>query len=594
MQPPAIRAAQALISEFIAQGLRDIVLAPGSRSAPLAYAAMQAARAGLVRLHVRIDERSAAFLALGIANGDRALHPEEAKIIPPVALITTSGTAVANTFPAIMEASHSGLPLLILSADRPTYYHLAGANQATDQSGIFAKHTRLEIDLPLPQGIENELDVVRNLAVRSYHAASGSRSHRPGPVHLNIPYQEPLTPNEPLARDHLYKSPLPGKPKVHVSLKPVPARGVPFSEYSLGQFPVVIAGTGAPKQATVVAWRQQAPLIAEVTSGLAAGENWVKASSLILEASQVTKAEFIDPITDIIVYGRPTLDRGVKNLLNHPSARLWIVDPNPENWFDAGAGGHQVLVQTPEAWTNQKITPTETAQWLKQWQVMSKKASRAVEKTINSDLKSAPKSFGAYRMISTLAKTLSPSDVLVVGPSNPVRDLDLLASWEHSPVIVTNRGLAGIDGMISTAIGVSLATRRDGSRAVQRVVRALVGDLTFLHDVGGLLRGPYESEVQLQIIVINDNGGSIFAGIEHGRQGDEETFERVFATPHGVSLGEVCSGYGVGHQLIRTQEELKAALQNPLDTVSVLEVIVPRDDREFAHQHLLQQVKKIS
>ena len=182
-----------------------------------------------------------------------------------------------------------------------------------------------------------------------------------------------------------------------------------------------------------------------------------------------------------------------------------------------------------------------------------------------------------------VARACGPDDVLVLGSSNPVRDLDLVADWADPPAVVANRGLAGIDGTVSTAIGVALAN--PGRR-----VRALMGDLTFLHDVGGLLRGPLEPEPDLQIIVANDDGGSIFATLEHGAPEHAAEFERVFGTPHGAELGALCAGYGVRHQLAREAADLAVALAVPGPGLSVVEVRVDRLLRRALHERIAAAV----
>ncbi|WP_348525129.1 thiamine pyrophosphate-binding protein [Luteimicrobium album] len=191
--PPAVAAARRLLDALVAQGLRDVVVAPGSRSAPLAYAASALADAGCLHLHVRVDERDAGFLALGLARGSalRGGVPE------PVAVVTTSGTAVANLHPAVLEAHHAGVPLLLLTADRPHELRGTRANQTTDQVGIFAGATRLTVDVPAPAGLPTELRDLDHLAARAVAAARGTRSGWPGPVHLDLAYREPLVPTPP-------------------------------------------------------------------------------------------------------------------------------------------------------------------------------------------------------------------------------------------------------------------------------------------------------------------------------------------------------------------------------------------------------------
>lgn len=182
-----------------------------------------------------------------------------------------------------------------------------------------------------------------------------------------------------------------------------------------------------------------------------------------------------------------------------------------------------------------------------------------------------------------VAQVSTAEDVLVVGSSNPARDLDLVAAWDAPPLVVANRGLAGIDGLVSTATGVALGLP-------QRRVRAYVGDLAFLHDIGGLLRGPAEPPADLQIVVANDDGGSIFATLEPGRAADPGTFERVFATPHGADLAALCAGYGVRHAKVTDVDGLLPALAAPGTGVSVVEVRVDRAGRQALAERLAAEV----
>lgn len=229
--------------------------------------------------------------------------------------------------------------------------------------------------------------------------------------------------------------------------------------------------------------------------------------------------------------------------------------------------------------------------WLARWQAAGRAAAAVIDEVTRDEaVADSPTALSVARAVATV---LGDDDVLVVGSSNPVRDLDLVLGMDDLgglPAVVANRGLAGIDGTVSTATGVALAAARTGRRT-----RALLGDLALLHDVGGLLRGPGEPPVDLEIVVVNDDGGSIFATLEHGElaatsDAAAARFERVFGTPHGANLAQLCAGYGVDHQLVKDVPSLRHALQAPSRGVQVIEVQVPRAARHAETRDLARRV----
>jgi 2-succinyl-5-enolpyruvyl-6-hydroxy-3-cyclohexene-1-carboxylate synthase len=580
---PAPQAARLLVQELAAHGVRDVVLAPGSRSAPLAYALAEAALpdaerpAGApdVRLHVRVDERSAGFLALGLARAAAVAGEPR-----PVAVVTTSGTAVANLHPAVLEAHHAGVPLLLLTADRPHELRGTGANQTTVQPGIFGPATRLEADVPAPTGRAGEDRDLRHLVSRAVTAALGTRTGDPGPVHLDLAYREPLTPGpEP------WPTTAPGTPPGRVVVVPRPAADVPVA----GAVParadlpgpvVVVAGDGAGPDARRLAEAAGWPLLAEPSSGVRGGAVAPAAYRLLLG-----DAALGGRVRSVVLLGRPTLSRPVSALLARDDVDLTVVAPLGSGWPDAGRAADRVLPGVPAAWLT---GPADDPAWLAAWQRADAAAAAALDGLLDDDpaappTRSTPPLTGP-RAVRVVAEASLPSDVLVIGSSNPVRDLDLVARWAEPPTVLANRGLAGIDGMVSTAAGVALGLPR-------RRVRALMGDLTFLHDVGGLLRLTTEPEVDLQVVVLNDAGGSIFATLEHGAPERARTFERVFGTPHAADVAALCAGYGVRHVRVSDVTALAAALAAPGPGTSVVEVRVDRTDRRALGERLAAAVR---
>ncbi|WP_346774699.1 2-succinyl-5-enolpyruvyl-6-hydroxy-3-cyclohexene-1-carboxylic-acid synthase [Cellulomonas sp. IC4_254] len=573
---PAARAARVLVQELAAHGVRDVVLAPGSRSAPLAYALAEAALpdderpagAPAVRLHVRVDERDAAFLALGLARAAAAEGAPRA-----VAVVTTSGTAVANLHPAVLEAHHAGAPLLLLTADRPHELRGTGANQTTVQPGIFGAATRLEADVPAPSGRTGEDRDLRHLLSRAVAAALGARTGDPGPVHLDLAYREPLVPGpEPWPADG-------AAGRVAVLPRPAAAPvvadpGVPARADLPGPV-VVVAGDGAGPDARRLAEVAGWPLLAEPSSGARGGPNAPATYRVLLGDPDLGGR-----VRSVVLLGRPTLTRPVSALLARDDIDLTVVAPAGSGWPDAGRAADRVLTGVPAAWFDD---PADDPAWLGAWQRADAAAGAVVDAALDDDPAAPPTRatppLTGPRAVRAVAEASLPADVLVVGSSNPVRDLDLVARWAEPPLVLANRGLAGIDGMLSTAAGVALGLPRHRTRV-------LVGDLTFLHDVGGLLRLTTEPEVDLQVVVLNDAGGSIFATLEHGAPERARTFERVFGTPHAVDVAALCAGYGVRHVRVSDEAALAAALAAPGRGTSVVEVRVDRTDRRALGERL--------
>ncbi|SKC47099.1 2-succinyl-5-enolpyruvyl-6-hydroxy-3-cyclohexene-1-carboxylic-acid synthase [Krasilnikoviella flava] len=588
--PPSLVAARAVVADLALQGVRDVVLAPGSRSAPLAYALAEAADAGRLTLHVRVDERTAGFLALGLARGSEPLlrHAggEPVEVPCAVAVVTTSGTAVANLHPAVLEAHHSGVPLVLLTADRPHELRGTGASQTTDQAGIFGSAVRYAVDVPAPDGRDGEVRDLLGALGRALAAAQGLRDRDPGPVHVNLAFRDPLHPPAPL-EPLPPEEPRPEGFRRTTVVPPVSPVGSDPALHGDAARTLVVAGDGAGPDARAVAEAQGWPLLAEPSSGACGGPNAVAAYRSVLGVEELTR-----DVEHVVVFGRPTLSRPVQRLLGRPDVAVTVVAPGGGPWPDAARNAELVVPRLADRWSSPAAPADARAggvdgAFLARWQAGGRAAAAVVDaatsdEAVAAGLLTAP--HAALAVARAVASVLGPDDLLVVGSSNPVRDLDLVLGLDHPhagdlPDVLANRGLAGIDGTVSTAAGVAHAGARQGRRT-----RALVGDLTFLHDAGGLLRGPHEPPADLEIVVVNDDGGSIFATLEHGELASSSasgsaTFERVFGTPHGAHLAELCAGYGVDHQLVLDVGSLRHALQAPTRGVQVIEVHVPRAER---------------
>ncbi len=512
---------RAVVGHLVEQGIREIVLAPGSRNAPLAFAAYDAAEAGLVRLHTRIDERSAAFVALGLT-----------KVGSAAAVICTSGTAVANLHPAMLEAVHSGVNLVAVTADRPARMRGTGANQTTDQVGVFG---------PLIPTV----DVTTGRYPEEETRLGGPGAPHGTVVHLNICFDDPLVPDDRWRPDlepgHWTTGPL----------APLPLASLPP-----GPRTVVVAGDDSGPPARVVAERAQWPLLAEPTSGSRTGTHAIRTYRLLLASG------LAEEIERVVVFGHPTLSRPVSGLLARDDVEVWSV-------HSRGVWARRPFPVDHEVW-HLSVDASDDTTWLDRW----READGRVSRDLDALLATQP-ALTAYDVAGAVARALPREGLLVVGASNPIRDLDLMVPRYEvggRRKTIANRGLSGIDGVVSTAVGAALGRRSDRSLA-------LVGDITFLHDANGLVLGPEEPRPDLTIVVTNDDGGSIFATLEQGADRYADRYDRLFGTPHGVDVGSLCAATRTPHLQVRSRPELEQALASPNGGIDVVEAVVRRDDR---------------
>lgn len=622
------RVARTVTEALLEGGLREAVLAPGSRSAPLVYALAEAERAGRIRLHVRIDERSAAYTALGLSLASGR----------PVGVLTTSGTAVGNLLPALMEADHSGVQLVALTADRPEELQGTGANQTTRQDGIFPLHVRfsatLSGDVPLDPDTEEvpewlaaeaaevtdadpratarqqHTEHLRSLVSRALLAAGGFdteevdgfggtpgvavRESAPGPVHLNLHFREPLVPAEPTATAEQGGDagwvPAAGEEVISGPVQVNPMDLTEQLDLDVAELAesrtVVVAGHGSGPLPAAFAAALGLPLLAEPSSNSRFGFNAIGAYPWLL-GSQGGLGEDSHPlagaIEQVILFGRPTLTRQVSALLAREDVGTAFHQPEPVAWFEPGARRERPVEDLEELAVVAGRGPTG---WLTDWQRAGVIAQSAVEDALSTrhDAVGRP---GALRTSQLVASTVRGP--LVLGSSSVIRDVDL--AWRPptfpEAVVFANRGLAGIDGTVSTATGIALGT---GRRTV-----LLCGDLTLLHDSGGLLIGPGEREPDLDIVVVNDTGGAIFAGLEHGlvarREGMGPVVERFFGTPQDVDVRSLCAAYGLDWAPVDSEDGLLAALGSPARGRRVLELRSDRSARPEVRRHVEDAVR---
>lgn len=606
---PARALAEVLVDEWIRCGGRDAVLCPGSRSAPLAYALEAAERAGRIRLHVRIDERTAGFLALGLGKLTRR----------PALLVTTSGTAVANLHPAVLEAHHGAVPVLVMSADRPAGLRGTGANQTTDQPGIFGAHVRFAADIPAPVAAAGQVRYWRSTVARAWVSAVGSPAGPaawPGPVHLNVGLADPLVPDDlDDGEDRGVVDPAPwpepldgrpgGAPWLALTAQPDPRAGLDRASGVSAASGQVAAGQGEdavrvlvvvgdlpdPAQARWVvrlAAARNYPVITEPfgrSGGGEPGPAGVDGAVLPHGPSVLAVTELVEnyPPDRVLVVGRITLSREVGALLARPGLVIEAVTASPQ-WADPGHRAQRVHPITDLA--DLLDAPVDES-WARRWCDTGRAVAAAAEPVVSGGWPTGP------AVATAVLGALGAGDILVLGSSNTVRDVDLAAGphLDPLPLIVANRGLAGIDGTVSTATGIAIGSGRR--------VTALLGDLTLLHDLNGLLLGPSEQRPDLDLVVVNDDGGGIFGTLEHGeptrlRGAGAARFDRIFGTPTGADLGALCAGLGVEHHPVQSRQDLIEQLADRQRTgPRVLEITIPRDGHRAGRERLRSAVRAI-
>jgi 2-succinyl-5-enolpyruvyl-6-hydroxy-3-cyclohexene-1-carboxylate synthase len=517
--------------ELIRCGLREVVLAPGSRSTPLAMAFYEAARQQRLRLHVRIDERSASFTALGLAKASRQ----------PVAVLCTSGTAAANFHPAVIEADESGVPLVVLTADRPAELRGIGANQAIDQIKLYGAAVRWFCEAGLPEARPGAARYWRSLACQAWAHAAGRVGGLQGPVHLNLPFREPLVPDG----DDEWPESLDGRPEGRpwTSFHDRPATGgeleLPWAERG-----VVVCGDGDYDARALAELAGQAgwPVLAEPSSGARRGPCALSAYQYLLATPEFVRAYQPDLIVSA---GRPGLSRPQLAFLKNGSARRHVVvAQGPGRWADPQRAATDVatalrLTGTPDG-------AGSAGGWLDGWQRADEAARRAVDAVLDED-----ECLTEPRLARDLATSLPDGALLWCGSSQPVRDIDCALPPRADLRVLASRGTSGIDGTTSSAIGAALA---HGGPAF-----AVIGDLTFLHDAAGLALGPDEPRPDLCLVVVNNDGGGIFSALEQAAF--PGPFERLFGTPHGTGLNQLAAAFGLPYQRLEQPGDLAKALQ---------------------------------
>ena len=551
----ALSCVTALLDLLVHGGVAHMCMTPGSRSTPIALAA---ARHPGITLHVHVDERSSAYFGLGIARASGA----------PVATFCTSGTAAANQFPAVVEAAMSRVPLIVITADRPPEMHGVGANQTIDQQNLFGKYVKWFHDPGVPEAGERarqQWAVVGDNAIT--HAV---RLPPPGPVHLNLPFREPLLPSR---SDGSSEAPV-AAPAHYIATHPGPDRASGFArEVSTGHRILVVAGglRVPPVGLAELCYERGWPLLAEPISGArnrAAPDGFGGAltAGTLLAADAGFAAEHRPDL--VIQFGAAPTSRSMQNLLR-TADRLLIVDPD---FVVADPDRRSTLTLERDATevieslrANRSTLPPISADWYSDWH----NADATVRATVDTLIDAWDEPFEGC-IARDLAAAIPEGGVLFAGSSMPIRDLDAYMAPRQGLRVLANRGASGIDGLVSTTFGIA---------AVTQPTYALLGDLSLLHDAAGLLWGARRCRGAV-IVVVDNDGGGIFSMLPQASLSHDE-FELLFGTPHGLDIESIARNAGAGVRTVDRAQVLVPAIHEAAIAGGV-QVIRVRVDRARA------------
>ncbi len=538
-----------VVDDLVRFGMEHATLSPGSRSTPLALAL---ARHPNVRLHVHLDERAAGFFALGIAKATGR----------PVAVACTSGTAAAELLPAVVEASMTRATLVLLTADRPPELRDVGANQTIEQIGLFGGYVRVSIDAPVPGDAPDE-QTWHDLVLRLTRASMG---WPPGPVHLNLPFREPL-----VGAPQVMPASPPSGTEFTLSAVPEPEE-LDVLEWELSSTTdgLIMAGwmRESPPTLPELAARSGWPLLAEPTSNLRV-PGALSAGQFLLADARFPN-EHVPEV--VLQFGAAPTSRASLELVRR-AGRLVIVDQD-HLVADPHRKAAWTLPAEPAGFVSELLfgyEPEGESAWLRAWREADEAARTAVDGVVDAWTEPFE-----GRIARDVASSVPDGGVLVVGSSMPVRDLDAYMRPREGLRVLANRGASGIDGFVSTALGVS---------AVAATTTVLCGDLTLLHDIGSLIWSAGRG-VDCVIVVPNNDGGAIFSFLP---QRELPEFEELFATPHGLDLGAICRAAGAGHARVERAGDLIPEVERAREAGGVHVVEVPIDRARNVELHAAVQ-----
>ncbi|WP_145477281.1 2-succinyl-5-enolpyruvyl-6-hydroxy-3-cyclohexene-1-carboxylic-acid synthase [Staphylococcus warneri] len=536
-------------SELFAYGVKEVVISPGSRSTPLAIALEAHAN---IKTWIHPDERSAAFFALGLIKGSQR----------PVAILCTSGTAAANYTPAIAESQISRIPLIVLTSDRPHELRSVGAPQAINQVNMFSNYVNFQFDMPIADGTTNMLDTIHyQMQIASQYLYGPHK----GPIHFNMPFREPLTPD--LDRTELLKSETKTLPHYQKMIHVDPIKDK--IEKSKG---LIIVGDMQHQEVDQILTYStifDIPVLADPLSQLRRHNhpNVITTYDLLYRAGMDWDVDFV------IRVGKPVISKKLNQWLKSTSAFQILVQNNDKiDVFPVPPDVSYEISANDFFRSLMEERTVDRKAWLQQWQSLEKQAR--IE--INDYLQHATDE-AAY--VGTLISKLTNEDALFVSNSMPIRDIDNLL-FDNEAEIYANRGANGIDGVVSTALGM----------AVHKKVTLLIGDLAFYHDMNGLLMSKI-NDIHLNIVLLNNDGGGIFSYLPQ-KASAEAYFERLFGTPTGLDFEHAALLYDFNFKRFEHLNDFKYESLSELGS-NVYEIITDREDNLQQHQILYKKLSEM-
>lgn len=536
-------------SELFAYGVKEVVISPGSRSTPLAIALEAHPN---IKTWIHPDERSAAFFALGLIKGSQR----------PVAILCTSGTAAANYTPAIAESQISRIPLIVLTSDRPHELRSVGAPQAINQVNMFSNYVNFQFDMPIADGTTNMLDTIHyQMQIASQYLYGPHK----GPIHFNMPFREPLTPD--LDRTELLKSETKTLPHYQKMIHVDPIKNK--IEKSKG---LIIVGDMQHQEVDQILTYStifDIPVLADPLSQLRRHNhpNVITTYDLLYRAGMDWDVDFV------IRVGKPVISKKLNQWLKTTSAFQILVQNNDKiDVFPVPPDVSYEISANDFFRSLMEERTVDRKAWLQQWQSLEKQAR--IE--INDYLQHATDE-AAY--VGTLISKLTNEDALFVSNSMPIRDIDNLL-FDNEAEIYANRGANGIDGVVSTALGM----------AVHKKVTLLIGDLAFYHDMNGLLMSKI-NDIHLNIVLLNNDGGGIFSYLPQ-KASAEAYFERLFGTPTGLDFEHAALLYDFNFKRFEHLNDFKYESLSELGS-NVYEIITDREDNLQQHQILYKKLSEM-
>lgn len=541
-----------LVDEWVALGVRLAFVAPGSRSTPMALAI---ASRDQLRTEVFLDERSAAFAALGAGKSSGE----------PALLLCTSGTAVANFFPAVVEASHGEVPLVVITADRPPELQGVGAPQTIDQQRVFGSFVRSFVD---PGVADEETETQwRGVARRVYRAATGER---PGPAHLNLPFREPLVGTS---------SSLPPRDDVSITRSQHRPLGsellARLTSRITGKRGLIVAGSGGPDRVslTLLAEHLGWPVLADPLGGARTDDAWcIRHADALLRDAQI--APYLAP--DVVLrFGALPASKVVNGWLRDCGADTitvttgpFLIDPDRRTSLHVVTDSGQLCRDLANT------SKRADAQWRARWIACEQAAREHVARLLDNDSE-----LSEPAVARVLVDSMPDGSTIVASSSMPIRDIEWYAAGTSHLTVLSNRGVNGIDGVISTALGVALSSGGP--------VGLLIGDVAFLHDSGALV-GLGQRGVDVRIVVVDNRGGGIFSFLPQRRTLQESTFEALFGTPHQSDITALAAAHGVPSGVVAAATDLRRELGRT--GPSVILVRTNRDSNVTTHEMINRAV----